>query len=158
MTKNEDAVFMRVAEARIAQDPLNYYLMVRAYNSVHYWVNLASASYLLQNQAKLSRSASKFVTGLFLSFKAIILCFAIYGFYAAFKIKFISPIPSKYNELAGYFVLLGVVFVLMRTFLFAFYVNAVEFRYVTPAWPFVIFAAVFGMISIINQKRFFSST
>lgn len=63
LTKAEDDVFREVAEKRIQEDPLTYWLYGRIYNSIHFWVNTGSASYLLHHQARLPALASKAITG-----------------------------------------------------------------------------------------------
>lgn len=145
MTKGEDQVFDQIAEKRIKENPLNYYLLVRLYNTGHYWINLSSAYYLLENQAKLPRIVSKMVSGFFFGFKVVVLFFALLGFGLAIRQVFLISSNKNTSTDAVFFVALGLLFVLMRTAVFSFYANVIEFRYMLPAWPFVVIAAVFGL-------------
>lgn len=153
MTKDEDRIFGRIAEKKISEKPLNYYLFVRLYNAGHYWINLSSANYLLANQIKLPRSASKAVTGFFFGFKILVLSFAVWGFGLALRQVFVMDNNKNTNTDFVIFLVLGLLFVLIRTMVFSFYANAIEFRYVLPAWPFVVSAGIYGLLVVIGKVR-----
>jgi len=148
MTVEEDDAFMEIARARIAADPLTYYLWTRVYNSFHLWINMSNAAHYLSGMALVPRGVSKLLTAAMFIVKIAIL-FGFLGGACAVALRW----PLAMQAWHASFVLLGASFVTMRTFVVGFYVNHAESRYALAAWPLVLIVALYGLARIWPERR-----
>ncbi|MGD9781881.1 MAG: hypothetical protein AB7V14_06980 [Kiritimatiellia bacterium] len=148
MTVEEDDVFMEIARARIAADPLTYFLWTRLYNSFYLWINMSNAAHYLSGFALVPRVFSKSLTALFF-FAKIAVLLGFMGGACALALR----LPLAMHVWHANFVLLGAFFAVMRTFIVGFYVDLAEFRYALVAWPCVLIVALFGLAHVWPCRR-----
>lgn len=146
MTAADDADFMALARERIRHDPWRYYLWVRIFESVHLWVNLDTSTAYLEFFSRLPRTASRAAVGAFLALRLGVLALAAVG-----SLCLVRRWRSARDTSIGVFLLLGLFFAVTRTLFFGFVSIIAESRYVTPAWPFVIFLATFGASCMLRM-------
>lgn len=149
MTPEEDRLFGAIAQRRIAADPWGYYLWNRLYGACYFWINLSNAAHYLNGFSLLPQPLSKLLTGGFLVLKLLILAFFVLGI-VLFPWRDRSTLWVQWHLS---FLLLGIAFVLMRTFYFAGVAGYVEYRYALVAWPFVLAVALYGLARIFAAWR-----
>lgn len=148
LTKEEDDDFARAADQNIQRNPLGYWVVNRVYNAVHLWVNLGSATYLLEHQAALGKTMSRVVSGFSLAAKLALLGLALWGFAAASRALFIGGQQPLQDSWALPFVILSLLMFALRTSFFGLYLDWIEFRYSIVAWPSVLAGALFATAQI----------
>lgn len=139
MQPEDDDEFSQIAAERMGRNPLRYYAWVPLYESLHLWLNLETSVEYLTLFSTLPRLLSKLLVGGFLLLRLTLLGLAVIG-----AVRLCAEFPGRPVALHHAFLAIGCVAAVLRTLFFGFYVVTAEFRYVSPVWPFVIVAGLYG--------------
>lgn len=141
MTADDDAEFAALAKERMSRHPVRY-VWVRLYNTVALWLNLMTSSPYLSCLAEMPRVVSKMAVGGLFALRLLTLSLAATG---ALRLWCRRSLRFRWIER---FLLVGLCFVVLRTLFFGLYMGAIENRYMTPAWPFVLSLALYGLAGV----------
>ena len=148
LTEEENSLFDAVATERSLRYPWRN-VLVGIYNSVYYWTTPQGNIGVLASCVP-RRFPSIFhdaLNTLIIGLKVPTVLFALVGGFIAYQHRL------KNSDAFIYFLLLGGLFVILRTLFLCIYFPAPEVRYVIPAWPFVMILSFNGVKGLLVRTK-----